>query len=86
MSGSPGSIFGVKNSGVPDMGTLSQTTPSQLTYTRAAAKYGSDTFNYVISDGNGGYDQGTVVINQADIRNTGMPDDWVIAKGLNPAT
>ena len=62
--------------GTPSMGTVVNSAAGQVLYTRGSGKYGSDSFNYVILDGNGGYGTGTVIINQADTDGNGMPDEW----------
>jgi hypothetical protein len=46
----------------PDDGTVEQTGPGRLRYTPDGGFTGGDSFNYTISDGNGGTDSATVTI------------------------
>lgn len=70
----------------PQKGTVIGTGGGQIQYVRDAAKFGIDEFRYVVADGHGGYDTGTIVISQTDSDGDGMPDDWEDANGLDPFT
>jgi Bacterial Ig domain/Chitobiase/beta-hexosaminidase C-terminal domain/Immunoglobulin domain/von Willebrand factor type A domain len=60
----------------PSMGTVVNNGGGQITYTRDPSKYGSDSFAYVVTDGNGGYAIGTIMIDQIDSDGDGLPDEW----------
>ncbi len=73
--------------GSPAMGTAVNNGVGQIVYTRYPSKYGLDTFNYSVTDGNGGYGTATIAVGQADTDGNGLPDDWEAAYlGFDPTT
>jgi hypothetical protein len=68
----------------PSLGSVSNDASGNITYTRNPSLFGSDSFTYVITDGNGGYGVGNVKILQMDLEGDGIPDEWEMANGLDP--
>ncbi len=55
-----------------------------VTYTRDANLFGTDSFSYAVTDGNGGYASGTVQLQQVSTADNGLPDQWQLAYGMDP--
>ncbi|MGH7951294.1 MAG: Ig-like domain-containing protein [Limisphaerales bacterium] len=70
----------------PSLGTVSTNANGDITYTRDPNLFGGDAFTYTITDGKGGYGVCNVKILQLDTDGDGMPDQWEMANGLDPAT
>jgi hypothetical protein len=70
----------------PSLGTVSNDTSGNIYYSRNPNKFGSDSFMYIVTDGNGGYGECFVKISQVDSDGDGMPDQWELKYGLNPAS
>ncbi|HVU27963.1 MAG TPA: Ig-like domain-containing protein [Verrucomicrobiae bacterium] len=71
---------------LPTLGTVTNDLSGNITYTRNSNLYGKDTFSYIVTDGNGGFCECSVVINQDDLDADNMPDQWELKYGLNTAT
>jgi hypothetical protein len=70
----------------PGLGSVSNDTSGNITYTRNPNVFGNDAFTYIVTDGKGGYAVGNVKILQLDTDGDGMPDQWEMANGLDPTT
>jgi hypothetical protein len=66
----------------PSKGTVTDSIQDQFGYLRAPDQFGQDTIQYVVADARGGFDTGTIVINDADADNNGIPDAWEAAHAL----
>jgi hypothetical protein len=81
-SSSPSSVlFAVST---PQYGTITTNAAGKVTYTRGAKLFGTDSFSYVVRDGNGAYASGTVQVQQVSTANNGLPDQWQLACGMDP--
>jgi hypothetical protein len=79
----PITLFAV---GPTRLGSISTNSGGDVTYTRNPNFFGSETFTYVVTDGNGGYAIGNVAVSQVDSDGDGMPDEWEVRNGLDPMT
>lgn len=70
--------------GTARLGTLSNNGNGNVLYQRNPDWFGRDEFSYVVTDGHGGYDSGSVVILQVDSDEDNMPDEWEMRHGLDP--
>jgi len=70
----------------PVKGTATDIGGGQIRYVRDPAKFGDDSFAYIVTDGNGGYAIGHVLIEQIDQDGDLMPDEWELAHNLDPMT
>lgn len=70
--------------GTVRLGTLSSNGNGNILYQRNPDWFGRDEFTYVVTDGRGGHVIGTVVIDQVDSDDDGMPDEWEMRNGLDP--
>jgi hypothetical protein len=81
-SSSPSSVlFSVS---MPQFGTITTNAGGNITYTRDANLFGTDSFSYAVTDGNGEYASGTVQVQQVSTANNGLPDQWQLAYGMDP--
>jgi len=60
----------------PTMGTAVINADGTIAYTRDPSKFGSDSFTYTITDGNGGYATANVTVDQVDTDGISIPDAW----------
>lgn len=70
----------------PRLGSVTTNSSGDITYTRNASFFGTDTFTYAVTDGKGGYALATVTIAQVDSDGDGMPDEWEMNNGIDPWT
>jgi hypothetical protein len=70
--------------GSPSLGSVSNDSSGNITYTRNPSAFGNDAFTYIVTDGNGGYAVGNVKILQQDTTGTGLPDQWNLNYGFDP--
>lgn len=68
------------------LGTLSSNGGSNVLYQRNPDWFGRDEFTFVVTDGRGGHDIGTVTILQVDADDDGMADEWEVRNGIDPLT
>lgn len=68
----------------PQYGTIATNAAGQITYTRDANLFGTDSFSYAVTDGSGGYASGTVQVQQMSTMDNGLPDQWQLAYGMDP--
>jgi hypothetical protein len=81
-SSSPSSVlFAVST---PQYGTIITNAAGNITYTRDANLFGTDSFSYAVTDGNGGSASGTVQVQQVSTADNGLPDQWQLAYGMDP--
>ncbi len=73
----------------PSNGTVTQNNDNTFTYTPNQDYIGEDTFNYTISDGNGGADMATVTVDVVPLITTLAPSnsclDWSAVLTANPS-
>ena len=66
----------------PDHGTLTAFPDGSFSYTSNAGYVGIDRFDYRISDGFGGFDEGTVTINLVNTKPVADDDDYLVHPGV----
>ncbi len=69
----------------PQYGTITTNAAGSITYTRNANQFGTDSFSYFVTDGNGALASGIVQVQQVSTADNGMPDQWQLAYGMDPA-
>lgn len=67
----------------PRGGTVSGDLNGNVTYSRNPEYFGSDSFTYFVTDGNGGFAKGTVIIRQASSSSDKIPDQWKLWYGID---
>jgi len=81
LNGNTNTLFAVNS---PSLGSVSNNTNGNITYTRNPNLFGQDSFTYIVTDGNGGYGVGNVTILQQDTSGDGLSDQWDLRYGFNP--
>ncbi|MDH7502779.1 MAG: Ig-like domain-containing protein [Verrucomicrobiota bacterium] len=76
----PLSLFAITT---PRLGNASTNSAADITYERNPNWFGRDAFEYIVTDGRGGYAIGSLVIVQQDNDGDGMPDEWELRHGLD---
>ena len=80
----PGATISVYAPGTPSLGTVA-VNGSVITYTRNTNLFGSDTFTYTITDGQGHFAQADISVTQTNAAGDGIPDQWKLLYGLSLA-
>ena len=68
----------------PRYGSITTNASGNITYARNPKYYGTDSFAYFVTDGNGGYASGNVQAQQVSTAGNGLPDQWQLDYGMDP--
>ncbi|MBP7227470.1 MAG: ExeM/NucH family extracellular endonuclease [Longilinea sp.] len=69
----------------PSHGTVIVANDGAFTYTPAASYYGTDSFTFAVSDGNGGSDTGTVTITVTSVNDAPVANDLTVSTAEDTA-